>query len=73
MSKYQIRAPFSGTLTEALVSPGTLVRIGQKLGEFIDPSIYEMEVSINSEFANLLKVGNSVVLSNLEKTKNIYR
>ena len=70
LSKHQIRAPFSGILTEALVSPGTLVRVGQKLGEFIDPSIYEMEVSINSEFADLLKVGNSVALTNLEKTKN---
>ncbi|MEP5340377.1 MAG: HlyD family efflux transporter periplasmic adaptor subunit [Algibacter sp.] len=69
-SKYRIRAPFSGILTEALVSPGTLVRSGQKLGEFIDPSVYEMEVSINSEFMDLLKVGNSVALSNLEKTKN---
>ncbi|TMM30580.1 HlyD family efflux transporter periplasmic adaptor subunit [Polaribacter aestuariivivens] len=68
-SKHQIRAPFSGILTEALVSPGTLVRVGQKLGEFIDPSIYEMEVSINAEFADLLKVGNSVALTNLEKTK----
>lgn len=69
-SKHQIKAPFSGILTEALVSSGTLVRSGQKLGEFIDPSIYEMEVSVNSEFADLLKVGNSVALSNLEKTKN---
>jgi multidrug efflux pump subunit AcrA (membrane-fusion protein) len=69
-AKHQIRAPFSGILTEALVSSGSLVRIGQKLGEFIDPSIYEMEVSINSEFADLLKVGNSVALTNLEKTKN---
>ncbi|WP_299670627.1 HlyD family efflux transporter periplasmic adaptor subunit [uncultured Polaribacter sp.] len=68
-SKHRIRAPFSGILTEALVSPGTLVRVGQKLGEFIDPSIYEMEVSINSEFADLLKVGNAVALSNLEKSK----
>jgi multidrug efflux pump subunit AcrA (membrane-fusion protein) len=68
--KHQIRAPFSGILTEALVSPGTLVRVGQKLGEFIDPRVYEMEVSINSEFADLLKVGNSVALTNLEKTKN---
>jgi multidrug efflux pump subunit AcrA (membrane-fusion protein) len=68
-AKHQIKAPFSGILTEALVSPGTLVRVGQKLGEFIDPSIYEMEVSINSEFADLLKVGNAVQLSNLEKTK----
>ncbi|AQS94239.1 efflux transporter periplasmic adaptor subunit [Polaribacter sp. BM10] len=69
LSKYKIRAPFSGILTEALVSPGSLVRVGQKLGEFIDPSVYEMEVSINSEFADLLKVGNSVTLTNLEKTK----
>ena len=29
-----------------------------------------MEVSINSEFADLLKVGNAVALSNLDKTKN---
>jgi multidrug efflux pump subunit AcrA (membrane-fusion protein) len=70
LSKHQIRTPFSGILTEALVSPGTLVRVGQKLGEFIDPSVYEMEVSINSEFSELLKVGNSVALTNLEKTKN---
>ena len=68
-AKHQLKAPFSGTLTEALVSPGTLVRVGQKLGEYIDPSIYEMEVSINAEFASLLKLGNSVMLSNLEKTK----
>ena len=68
-AKHQLKAPFSGTLTEALVSPGTLVRVGQKLGEYIDPSIYEMEVSMNAEFASLLKVGNSVMLSNLEKTK----
>ncbi|WP_158840305.1 efflux RND transporter periplasmic adaptor subunit [Polaribacter sp. L3A8] len=67
--KYQIRAPFTGILTEALVSPGALVRVGQKLGEFIDPSVYEMEVSVNSKFADLLKIGNSVALSNLEKTK----
>ncbi|TXD49728.1 efflux RND transporter periplasmic adaptor subunit [Polaribacter sp. IC073] len=69
-AKYQIKAPFKGALTEALVSPGTLVRVGQKLGEFIDPSVYEMEVSINSEFADLLKVGNAVALSNLEKTRD---
>ncbi len=56
-------------LTEAIVTPGTLVRIGQKLGEFIDPSVYEMEVSVNAEFANLLKKGNIVRLHNLENTK----
>jgi multidrug efflux pump subunit AcrA (membrane-fusion protein) len=69
LKKHQLKAPFSGVLTEALVSPGTLVRVGQKLGEFIDPSIYEMEVALNSEYANLLKVGNIVGLTNSSKTK----
>lgn len=69
LGKYNLRAPFKGILTEALVTPGSLVRVGQKLGEFIDPSVYEMEVSVNAEFANLLKKGNTVNLHNLEKTK----
>lgn len=69
LAKYNLRAPFNGILTEALVTPGTLVRAGQKLGEFIDPSIYELEVSVNAEFADLLKKGNTVKLHNLEKTK----
>ena len=69
LGKYNLRAPYDGILTEALVTPGTLVRVGQKLGEFIDPSVYEMEVSVNAEFAELLKKGNMVKLHNLEKTK----
>ncbi|MBT8393850.1 MAG: HlyD family efflux transporter periplasmic adaptor subunit [Bacteroidia bacterium] len=69
LSKYNLKAPYNGILTEALVTPGSLVRSGQKLGEFIDPSVYEMEVSVNAEFADLLKKGNTVKLHNLEKTK----
>ena len=69
-SKHQIHAPFAGVLTEALVTPGTLVRVGQRLGEFIDPSSYEMEVAVNAAFADLLKVGNAVAITNLEKTKS---
>lgn len=72
LGKYRIRAPYNGILTEALVTPGTLVRAGQKLGEFIDPSIYEMEVAISAAYSDLLKVGNSVSLSNLERT-NTYK
>mgnify|MGYP003686493961 FL=1 len=70
LSKHIIKAPFTGVLTETLVSSGTLIRSGQKLGEFIDTGIYELEVSINSEFADLLKVGNSVELTNLNKSKS---
>lgn len=69
LSKHKVIAPFSGVLTEALVTTGSLVRQGQKIGEFIDTSVYELEVSVNSEFADLLKVGNSVELTTLSKSK----
>lgn len=69
LGKYQIRAPFSGILTEALVTEGTLIRPGQKLGEFIDTGRYELPVAINKTYADLLEVGKTVTLYNLDKTK----
>ena len=69
LAKYNIRAPFSGILTEALVTEGSLIRNGQKLGEYIDPSIYEMEVALSKTYASLLRVGESVVLKNLDNTE----
>ncbi|MFD1063257.1 efflux RND transporter periplasmic adaptor subunit [Winogradskyella litorisediminis] len=63
LSKYRIYAPYSGILTEALVTKGTLVRPGQKLGEFIDTSVYELELSISKNFSDLLKIGENVKLS----------
>ncbi|MFY0629364.1 MAG: HlyD family efflux transporter periplasmic adaptor subunit [Flavobacteriaceae bacterium] len=69
LSKYQITAPFDGILIEALVTEGTLIRNGQKLGEYIDPSIYEMEVALGKAYASLVKVGETVKLNNLEHTE----
>ncbi|MFD0976605.1 efflux RND transporter periplasmic adaptor subunit [Salinimicrobium gaetbulicola] len=70
LGKYTIVAPFDGILTEALVTRGTLIRQGQKLGEFIDPSVYELEVSVAKKFSDLLKVGEKVALANLDETEN---
>ncbi len=69
LSKYIISAPFTGVLTEALVTEGTLVRSGQKLGEFINTGLYELEVSVSKTYGDFLKVGKKVELSNLEKTQ----
>ena len=66
LSKYVIKAPYNGILTEVLVKPGSLIRQGQKLGEFIDPSVYEMEVAINASYIDLLQKGNTVQLQNLD-------
>lgn len=69
LTKYTIKAPFKGILTESLVTEGTLIRNNQKLGEYIDPSIYEMEVSLGKNYASLLKIGENVKLNNLENTE----
>ena len=69
LGKYRITAPFSGILTEALVNKGTLVRSGQKLGEFIDTSVYELEVSIGKKFSDLLSIGENVNLTTVDGTK----
>ena len=66
LSKYSIRAPFNGIVTEALVTQGTLIRSGQKLGEFIDTSVFELELSIAKKFSDLLKIGEKVDLKTLE-------
>jgi multidrug efflux pump subunit AcrA (membrane-fusion protein) len=66
LSKYIIRAPFNGVLTEALVTEGSLIRPGQKLGEFINPEIYELQVAVNKTYSDFLKVGEEVALENLE-------
>ncbi len=66
LSKYRLNAPFNGVLTEALVTKGTLIRSGQKLGEFIDPSVYELELAIGKTYSDLLKIGEFVNLKTLE-------
>ncbi len=70
LTKYIIRAPFSGVLTEAQVTEGTLVRPGQSLGVFINPNVYELEVAVNKSYSDFLQLGKSVVLRNLEGTQN---
>ncbi|WP_411767831.1 efflux RND transporter periplasmic adaptor subunit [Winogradskyella sp. A3E31] len=67
LSKYTIYAPYRGILTEALVTQGTLVRVGQKLGEFIDTSVFELELAISKSFSDLLKLGENVVLNTPDK------
>ena len=65
-TKYTIRAPYNGILTDAMVNPGALIRPGQKLGEFINPSVYEMEVAINAKYSDLLQIGNTVEVASLD-------
>lgn len=64
-NKYTIRAPFSGIVTESNINPGTLVMNGQKLGEFINTSLFEMEAAISLGEIEQLKIGTEVILQSL--------
>ena len=68
-SYYQIRAPFGGILRENLVDKGAMINGGQKLGTFINPSVYELEVKINPTELKLISVGKSVNLTNGDNTQ----
>ncbi|WP_417196035.1 efflux RND transporter periplasmic adaptor subunit [Bizionia sp.] len=70
LAKYNISAPFNGILTEALITEGALIRSGQKLGEYIDPTVYEMEIALSKSYASLLKVNEDVELQNIEHTEH---
>lgn len=63
--KYTIKAPFDGMVTESLINPGTLIRSGQKLGEFVSLNDFELEVNVNQEYIDILRVGKLVALTDL--------
>jgi len=72
LGKYAFYAPFNGVLTEANITPGTLVSPGQLIGEFVDPSVYEMEVTVSSSMVSKLKVGDQIEVYNLEQDSTFY-
>ena len=66
LTKYNIYAPYNGVLTTVNVTPGTLIRPGQRLGTFINTSVYELEVAINNTYSHFMKVGKKVQLNALD-------
>lgn len=63
LSKYTISAPFSGEVSQALVNPGSLVRVGQKLGEFVGAGRFEIQSAINTSALATVKVGDQVTFT----------
>lgn len=62
LQKYLIYAPFSGVVSESNINPGTLVRPGQKLGEFINSRTFELEASVSLKDIDFLKLNDKVAL-----------
>lgn len=62
LSRFTISAPFSGVLVSADVTPGTVVRPGQRLGVFVKPGIYELQASTDAKTASRLAKGQLVTV-----------
>ena len=69
LRKYTITAPYSGALVEASINPGSLVSQGQKLGEYIKPNKFELELNVNANLQDFLNIGKLVTLTNIEHTE----
>ena len=70
LKRHIIRAPYNGILIESMIEPGTAINIGQQLGTFIDPYRYELEIAINTSYDDFLKVGKTVMLYDVNRTKS---
>jgi len=62
LSKYEIKAPFDGVVTQSLIHTGTLIRAGQKLGAFSGINQFEIELPISDKEINYVNIGNRVKL-----------
>ena len=67
LAKFHLKAPFDGILTEASITPGTLVRPGQRLGEFIKPGEFELEVALQKALVDYVEIGDTVNLFGIDK------
>lgn len=60
LAKYTLLAPFSGEVVMSTINPGTLVRSGQKIGEFVSLGGFEVESAIPKAALDVVQVGDSV-------------
>ncbi|MEH0153078.1 efflux RND transporter periplasmic adaptor subunit [Limibacter armeniacum] len=66
LRKFVIRAPFSGVVTQSMVAVGKAVRPGTQLGEMINTSAYELELTVPLKDVAYLKAGDVVALSSVD-------
>lgn len=67
LSKFEITAPFNGTVTMSMIEPGALVRPAAKIGEFSGRGLYEVSFSVRAADLSYIKSGSTVDVIHNEK------
>ncbi|XLS29526.1 efflux RND transporter periplasmic adaptor subunit [Flavobacteriaceae bacterium M23B6Z8] len=68
--KYQIFAPFEGTLIQVNIKPGGLVRSSQLLGEYMNTEWFEVELPLPVAALEYVKIDTEVLLTTLNKSQH---
>ncbi len=63
--KYTVTAPFGGEVSQSLVNPGALVRVGQKMGEFVSFNEFEVESALSAEALTVVRVGDKATFTTM--------
>lgn len=69
LSKYVINAPFNGIVSQTTVKQGTLIRIGQKIGEFVGTDVFDLETEFSLADKKYVHIGDKVTLSSEDVNK----
>jgi multidrug efflux pump subunit AcrA (membrane-fusion protein) len=59
-SKFTVRAPYNGTVSLGDLNSGTLLRAGQKAGEFISTGRFELETALSVDHITNVNVGDKI-------------
>lgn len=60
LAKYRLYAPFAGEVLNSNVNQGSLVRAGQKIGDFVGVRGFEVESALSRESLGVVRLGDSV-------------
>jgi len=69
LDKYTVKAPFSGSLSSALIDRGGLINPGQPLGTYISDNDYEIEAGASLQLASKLRIGQRIQFQSSELGK----
>lgn len=64
--KYTIRAPYNGIVSSSMVEAGQAVRPGTKMGVFISPTQYDLEITMPLGATGEIKKGTTATLTSSE-------
>ena len=71
LSKYNLKAPFDGILVKGNISEGAYIIPNQILGEFIDPSNFEVGVNIPVNLIEKIKLNQNVSIISVGNNRDI--